>query len=246
MPSAHDADTESRPLLQNDAASDMPLEKPTAWSYLADNSFLGFPAVLAQIGLLLSHVVLWRVISKHPAGLFSYHPAFQSLAVLLFVEGIVLLQPKPANSAVKQKGQTLHQTFQGVATLSIIAGATFIIYNKAAHGAAHFTTWHAKVGLITLCVVLLQAVFGAVAVFAPSLVGGEGKAKSLYKYHRMSGYIGLALLLATPALALWSDWMVNNSSQAQRNLIGAGFILAAAGAVLRVETSKLGLRARRS
>jgi len=38
--------------------------------------------------------------------------------------------------------------------------------------------------LQTLSFIILQATFGAVAVFAPSLLGGEGRAKSLYKYHR--------------------------------------------------------------
>lgn len=51
----------------------------------------------------------------------------------------------------------------------------------------------------------------------------------------MSGYIGLALLFTTPILALWSDWVVNNSSQDQRNLIGAGYGMAAVAAILRIE-----------
>ncbi|GAA5957284.1 hypothetical protein JCM3765_000412 [Sporobolomyces pararoseus] len=239
MPSAHDADTESTPLFRSTSSSssndDMAREKPSYLQYLHDNSILGFSAVLAQVGLLLSHVVIWKILREHPAGLFTYHPLFQSLAVLLFIEGIVLLQPQPTSSSVKQTGQKLHQTFQGTATLLIIAGASFIIYNKAAHGAPHFTTWHAKIGLITLCFILLQAIFGAVAVFAPSLVGGTGKAKALYKYHRMSGYVGLVLLISTPVLALWSDWVVNNSSQAERNLIGIGFLMVTVAAVLRIE-----------
>ncbi|GAA5895052.1 cytochrome b561 domain-containing protein [Sporobolomyces salmoneus] len=256
MPSAHDADTETTPLFrrssspspstpENDSSDSMPSSpQPSYLKYLHDSSILGFSAVLAQVGLLLSHVVTWKILREKPAGLFTYHPLFQSLAVLVFVEGIVLLQPKPSNSTVKQTGQKLHQAFQGLASLLIIAGASFIIYNKAAHGAAHFTTWHAKIGLTTLCFVLLQALFGAVAVFAPSLVGGPGKAKSLYKYHRMSGYIGFGLLLTTPVLALWSDWVVNNSSQAERNLIGVGYIMVTIAVVLRIETSKLGLKRR--
>ncbi|GAA5832295.1 hypothetical protein JCM3766R1_002368 [Sporobolomyces carnicolor] len=219
----------------------MPRTEPSYLKYLHDSSILGFSAVLAQVGLLLSHVVIWKILREHPAGLFTYHPLFQSLAVLIFVEGIVLLQPRPTNAAVKRTGQTLHQTFQGVASLLIFAGAAFIIYNKAAHGAKHFTTWHAKIGLITLCLILLQGLFGAVAVFTPSLVGGTGKAKSLYKYHRMSGYVGLVLLLATPVLAMWSDWVVNNSSQHERNLVGLGFAMVTIAVVIRIDTTKLGI-----
>lgn len=250
MPSAHDADTESTPLFRStspasDGNNDMPRENPSYLQYLHDSSILGFSAVLAQVGLLLSHVVIWNILREHPAGLFTYHPLFQSLAVLVFIEGIILLQPPPATSAIKRTGQRLHQSFQGFASLLIIAGASFIIYNKASHGAPHFTTWHGKIGLITLCFILVQALFGAAAVYTPSLVGGPGRAKALYKYHRMSGYVGLVLLLLTPVLALWSDWVVNNSSQAQRNLIGVGFLMVAVAVVLRIEKSKLGF-ARRS
>ncbi|GAA5870571.1 hypothetical protein JCM16303_001522 [Sporobolomyces ruberrimus] len=244
MPSPHDADTETTPLVRTSSPGDAPQERPSILSYLHDNSFLGFSAVLAQVGLLLSHVVLWKIIREHPAGLFTYHPVLQSLAVLIFIEGIILLQPKPSNSTVKRTGQKLHQAFQGVATLLIIAGSAVIIYKKASGGAPHFTTWHAKIGLVTFCFILLQAIFGAVAAFAPSLVGGQSRARSLYKYHRMSGYIGLALLFTTPILALWSDWVVNNSSQDQRNLIGAGYGMAAVAAILRIEKSKLGFPTR--
>ncbi|GAA5841456.1 hypothetical protein JCM5353_007275 [Sporobolomyces roseus] len=246
MPSPHDADQETTPLIRTDSAGSTPQERPSYLSYLHDNSFLGFGAVFAQVGLLLSHVVLWKVIKENPSGLFTYHPVFQSVAVLLFIEGIILLQPPPSNATVKRTGRQLHQTFQGIATLLIITGAIFIIYNKASHGAPHFTTWHAKIGLITLSFIILQATFGAVAVFAPSLLGGEGRAKSLYKYHRLSGYFALALLVATPILALWSDWFVGHSSQHERNLVAVGYAMAAIGAITRIETSKLGFQRRRS
>jgi len=48
--------------------------------------------------------------------------------------GIILLQPPPSNAVVKKTGRQLHTAFQGLATLLIITGATFIIYNKASHG----------------------------------------------------------------------------------------------------------------
>jgi hypothetical protein len=62
----------------------------------------------------------------------------------------------------------------------------------------------------------------------------------------MSGYVGLVLLLSTPVLALWSDWVVNNSSQAERNLIGIGFLMVAVAAVIRIDKTKLGFSVRRA
>lgn len=51
----------------------------------------------------------------------------------------------------------------------------------------------------------------------------------------MSGYVGLVLLLATPVLAMWSDWVVNNSSQHERNLVGLGFAMVTIAVVIRIE-----------
>lgn len=53
--------------------------------------------------------------------------------------------------------------------------------------------------------------------------------------HSMSGYATLLFLLATPFLALWSDWAVGNSSRLERGLIGAGLVLAGVGAFARVQ-----------
>lgn len=65
-----------------------------------------------------------------PAGLFSYHPYLQSLAVVGFAEGVLLLQPQPKNQAVKQKGLKVHQAVQSMSSALIVAGAVVIIYNK--------------------------------------------------------------------------------------------------------------------
>ena len=48
--------------------------------------------------------------AKSP-GLFSYHPPLQSLAILLFVQGILTLQPT-STKADKARGLAIHQIFQ--------------------------------------------------------------------------------------------------------------------------------------
>ncbi|GAA5937861.1 hypothetical protein JCM3775_002382, partial [Rhodotorula graminis] len=58
----------------------------------------------------------------------------------------------------------------------------------------------------------------------------------------ISGYLTLFGLVLTPFLALWSDWLVINSSMVERALIGTGLVLAGLGALARVQTSKLGLK----
>ncbi|GAA5956626.1 hypothetical protein JCM21900_003626 [Sporobolomyces salmonicolor] len=241
-------DPETAPLISDDSdpfpASAMVNERPSSLTYLSRASFGGAAALGAQLGVGLAVAVLWRVLWMHPAGLFTYHPAFQSLAVLGFIEGVLLLQPIPANAATKKKGLQLHQVFQYTAFPMILVGAAFIIANKALHDARHFTTWHATFGILTLVLIVLQISFGALVVYSPliSVLGGEGKAKSLWKYHRMSGYLTLTLLILTPLLALASDWVVNNSSQTERALIGFGLGMAGVGVLFRIRTSKLGLQ----
>ncbi|GAA6048040.1 hypothetical protein JCM3770_000161 [Rhodotorula araucariae] len=241
-------DLESTPLLRSDVNDDPAVPPsggaPSSITLVAASSFAGGAALLAQVGLLVATVVLWRVLWLHPAGLFTYHPSFQSIAVLGFLEGILLLQPPPASAAHKRKSLQLHQVFQYTSLVCIVTGAGYIVYNKAIHGAKHITTWHATFGVVTLVLIFLQIAFGALVVYGPlqRQLGGEGKAKSLWKYHRMSGYLTLLFLLATPFLALWSDWVRNNSSAGERYAIGGGLVLAGAGAVARVQTSKLGLK----
>ncbi|BGP21974.1 hypothetical protein JCM10295v2_000851 [Rhodotorula toruloides] len=234
-----------------------PGRTPSAFELVGRNSAAGGWAVLTQVGLVGSTAVLWRVLYKHPAGLFTYHPSFQSLAVLGFLEGILLLQPQPPNATYKRKGLQLHQVVQYTSCAVIVAGAVSIIYNKVAHGARHFTTWHAKAGLLepflplppslfTLILISLQISFGALIVYTPlqRLLGGQERVKKLWKYHRMTGYLTLYFLILTPLLALASDWVRQNSSSVERWVIGSGLGVAGFGALARVQTSKLGSKTR--
>ncbi|BGO88665.1 hypothetical protein JCM10020v2_000283 [Rhodotorula toruloides] len=227
--------------------SDSLSHTPSALEVVGRNSASGLGAVATQLGLVVSTAALWRVLYTHPAGLFTYHPSFQSLAVLGFLEGILLLQPQPPNAAYKRKGLQLHQVVQYTSGVAIVAGAAFIVYNKVAHGAKHFTTWHAKSGLLTLILIALQLTFGAVMVYTPLqrlIFKSEERAKKVWKYHRMSGYLTLFFLILTPLLALVSDWVTQNSSKAERWVIGVGLGVAGLGAFGRVQTSKLGLKTR--
>jgi hypothetical protein len=42
---------------------------------------------------------------------------------------------------------------------------------------------------------------GILQFYAPNLLGGEAKAKAIYKYHRVSGYLILTAFLVNVALA---------------------------------------------
>lgn len=51
--------------------------------------------------------------------------------------------------------------------------------------------------MITYSLLVTQALIGVAQFYTPGLLGGEGKAKRLYKWHRMSGYLLLILLFVT-------------------------------------------------
>lgn len=122
--------TEDSPLL---SMSPDPSRSSTT-SLVRTNLFGGATVLIAQIALLVFGITLWQIIGKHPAGLFTYHPLLQSIAVLLFIEGLSLLLSRasaadwsrctpigilvlqPTKTAPqKRTGLALHQVFQLIA-----------------------------------------------------------------------------------------------------------------------------------
>lgn len=89
---------------------------------------------------------------------------------------------------------------------------------------------------------LLQATFGLLVVYSPGvrLLGGEARAKSLWKYHRMSGYILIILLFATVSAAGRATWIVANSNLAQQILWDLGLAAAFFGLTAKINYSKFG------
>lgn len=83
----------------------------------------------------------------------------------------------------------------------MIAAFVIIEYNKFAHGAIHFDSIHGKLGLTTYILLSIQALIGFSAYFVPQVFGGVDKAKAMYKWHRLSGYVILAMMLATVCAA---------------------------------------------
>lgn len=121
-----------------------------------------------------------------------------------------------------------------------IAGLVIIEYNKISHGGEHFKSPHAILGLITYILIVLQALVGITAYFFPGLYGGEATAKSLYKYHRMGGYLTLVLMLATVCAATQTTYNINVLDMQLWAVIVASMLILA-GVVPRIKKQKLGL-----
>ncbi|KAF9452841.1 hypothetical protein P691DRAFT_793915 [Macrolepiota fuliginosa MF-IS2] len=147
-------------------------------------------------------------------GWFAFHPTLQTLALTCFTYGVLTLQPTSQPKS-KAAGFRRHQTailYIGVPTITL--GTLAVWYNKWLRDAAHFKTWHGTFGLICMLWLLAQIFVGAGSVWnGGALFGGGMKAKALWKYHRMSGYILFPLMLFTAHLGGgWSNWGENNTN----------------------------------
>jgi hypothetical protein len=67
----------------------------------------------------------------------------------------LLLQPTNTPEQ-KRIGAVAHGILNGLAFASFTTAFIIIVRNKIAHGAAHFTSAHGKVGLITYILLVIQ------------------------------------------------------------------------------------------
>ena len=126
-----------------------------------------------------------------------------------------------------------------MALFSAIAGLVVIEYNKIAHNGAHFESPHAILGLTTYILLVIQALVGLTQFFTPSLYGGVDNAKKLYKYHRVSGYVVLLLMLATVCAATQTTFNVN-VLEMQLWAVVVASVIVVVGVAPRIKMNKFG------
>ncbi|KAF8644136.1 hypothetical protein AX16_008663 [Volvariella volvacea WC 439] len=191
--------------------------------------------VLATWALILSNISVGF-------GWFALHPPLQVLALGCFTYGILTLQPT-SQPKTKAAGFKRHQAailFIGVP--SIIVGTSAISYNKWLNGKDHYTTWHGRLGILAVTWLVFQVLIGGGSVwFGGAAFGGGTKAKAVWKYHRLSGYLLFPLFLFTTHLGgVWSGWA---STYANAFLRTVAFTLAPVALVIaiwaRARTSKM-------
>lgn len=138
------------------------------------------------------------------------------------------------------QGTYIHSGLNLIALGAFIAALVVIEMNKASHPETRFQSVHGKVGLVTYILLGLQFVVGVAQFYTPSLFGSVDKAKSIYKYHRMSGYIILVLAVVTVCLATQTGFNENVLHMRLWALIVAS-VLVVVGLVPRIKKRKLGL-----
>ncbi|KAJ7771774.1 hypothetical protein B0H16DRAFT_195189 [Mycena metata] len=199
----------------------------------------------ALTGAALFVAVTWVVILvNNPlnTGVFAFHPLLQSLSFLLFTYGILTLQPT-SRPKTKTAGLARHQyTILLAAFPAIFFGTFAVMYNKYREGAVHFKSWHGKFGIACMAWLFVQILLGGGSVwFGGAAFGGGVKAKAIWKYHRVSGYVLYGLLTATAHLgSAWSNWGNKYCPQSMRILAyWAALVACLAGVYMRIRPSKM-------
>ncbi|KAA1069878.1 hypothetical protein PGTUg99_000368 [Puccinia graminis f. sp. tritici] len=170
---------------------------------------------VAELAIWIWLLTVWVTVLTHQAGIFTFHPLFQSLSLFCFYQGIIILQPTDT-PASKRTGLLVHEGFQLVGSLSIIIGASCIFYNKMSHsGACPLYLLARALGFISTCIVLVQALFGMLIGFETSrdYILGDSFGRKLWKFHRASGYLLIFLMTITVLTVTKADWVVMVSSK---------------------------------
>ncbi|KAJ7090233.1 hypothetical protein B0H15DRAFT_922403 [Mycena belliarum] len=203
---------------------------------------VGMYVALARCVLFNCAQVIVLVNDPLKAGWFAFHPLLQSLALFLFTYGILTLQPT-SQPKTKAAGLTRHQyAILFVGFPAIFLGTSAILYNKYLHKAQHFRSWHGKLGIASMGWICIQVLLGGGSVwFGGAAFGGGMKAKSIWKYHRLSGYALYALLLFTSHLGgAWSGWSKKYSPLSMRIIaFGIALIACLVGVYMRLRPSKM-------
>jgi len=196
-------------------------------------------AVIAQGGIILLVASVWASIFLHPLIVFSAHPLLNSAGILAITQSILVLQPTHT-AAQKRQGTLVHFTTINLGNDLLIAGLIVIEYNKIHNGIAHFESPHAVLGITTYILLGIQALVGFTQYFVPQLYGSVDKAKSIYKWHRISGYVILCFLLATVIAATQTTYNLNTLDIKLWAVIIAS-LLVLIGILPRIKKQKLGL-----
>jgi len=224
--------SEEQPLLGERGDASLPEGRA-----LYHNFILG-TGIVAQAGIWIIVAIVWGAVFSNDLMLFSAHPLLNSAALLFFVQAILILQPTHTAKQKKQ-GTFVHAALNNLALLAAVAGLVVIEYNKFDHHGTHFVSVHAILGLTTYILVVIQALVGATQFFTPSLYGGVENAKKLYKYHRVSGYVILLVMLMTVCAAVFTDFN-KNVLGIQLWAVVVASVLVLLGIVPRIRLSKFG------
>lgn len=224
---------EDEPLLGRAGDASQPEGKPLYYNLIIGT------AVITQFGAILFIALIWADVLLVPLQLFTAHPLLNSFGILVLTQGILILQPTHT-AEQKRAGTIAHFSLNAAAIAALVAGLVVIEVNKVSHNGTHFKSPHAILGLATYLVLLLQSLVGFTQYFTPALFGSVANAKSIYKYHRASGYVVLILLLVTVGAATYTTYNINALHIKLWSVVVTS-ILILLGILPRIKKQKFGL-----
>ncbi|KAK9769395.1 putative Eukaryotic cytochrome b561-domain-containing protein [Seiridium cardinale] len=175
---------------------------------IAKNLIIG-TGIVAEGASLLLVASVWAAVFLHgSAMLFTVHPLAQSLGMLVLVQSILILQPTHTGQQ-KVVGQKIHAGLNMLAIVILGVGVISIEVNKIRDNGKHFKSVHGYLGVIASFWLLFQYLVGLTMYATPKLYGSEARAKSIWKYHRISGYVLFLFLQATVISATQTDYNFN-------------------------------------
>ncbi|CAN9432996.1 unnamed protein product [Alternaria alternata] len=226
--------SEEEPLLGRRGDASQPHGQP-----LYHNLWIG-TAPIVQAGIWILAAIIWGAIFSNKLIFFSAHPLLNSAGFLLAIQAALVLQPTHTPEQ-KRSGTIAHFLFHAVGASALTAGLIIIEMNKAGPGHEHFASAHARLGLTFYILVYIQAIVGFTQYYVPQLYGSVDNAKSVYKYHRMAGYVIAVLGLATICAATWTTYNLNVGGIQHWAVIVAS-VLVLVGVVPRIRLSKFGIK----
>lgn len=183
---------------------------------------------------------IWAAVFEHEVIFFDVHPLLNSSAVLLLTQATLVLQPT-ASQKQKIQGTYVHSALNFVGVAALIAGLVVIEMNKASHPETRFTSVHGIMGLVTYILIFIQALVGVAQFYLPETAfGSVDTAKSVYKYHRSSGYVILLMMLGTICAATQTTFN-KNVLHIRLWAVLVASVLVIAGVAPRIKKHKLGL-----
>ncbi|XP_066528046.1 cytochrome b561 domain-containing protein 2 [Hoplias malabaricus] len=156
---------------------------------------------------------LMVALARPGSSLFSWHPFLMTLGFsFLMTEAILLLSPhvSPAWRLKHQAKTRLHWALQCLCAMCVLLGLGAIFYNKHLNDKPHFSTWHGLIGLMTVCLFLIQSV-GALPLLYHKLAKGWSLAK-LKRYHAASGLLTYLMGSVSLLLGMCSIWFTSSVS----------------------------------
>ncbi|KAI5607135.1 cytochrome b561 family, member D2 [Silurus asotus] len=161
--------------------------------------------------LCSAFTVFVAVLAVPGSSLFSWHPFLMTLAFSFFMTEAILLFSPHSSPVAKLKHQVksrLHWVLQSCCMSCAVLGLGAIFYNKHVNAKPHFSTWHGLVGVVTVCVVVLQSV-AALPLIYHRLAKGWSLAK-LKRYHAAAGLVTYLLGSGSLLLGSCSVWFTSS------------------------------------